>query len=499
MKLEACRAARGSQGLLLAFLVVLVAFLSAMQASAQTAGDANGQVADFLLDNGLEVVVIPDHRAPIVTHMIWYKVGSADEPAGKSGIAHFFEHLMFKGTSNHKAGEFGARIAEIGGRENAFTSFDYTAYFQTVPPDALETMMGFEADRMRNLVLTDAVIGPERDVILEERRSRVEGSPDALLDEEVQATLFQNHPYRIPVIGWMHEIEGLNRAEAVDFYNRYYAPNNTVLVVAGDVDPDEVRAMAERTYGKVERGPDLPPRLRPQEPEQNTRRTVTLTDRRVSVPGFSKAWVVPSYHSGKPGEAEAIDLLSEILGGGTRSRLYQQLIVKTGIASATGAFYDGTTFDDTSFTVYGSPRGQADLAAVEEAVDAEIRRIIKDGVTDDELEKAKKRFVRSMIFARDRQSSMANIYGSTLATGGTVQEVAEWPEKIRKVTPAQVQAVAAKYLSPDISVTGYLLPAADSAGTANVAPAPQAGDPAEAESSVPNPVEAGPAPTAPAN
>jgi zinc protease len=447
----------------------------------------------------MEVVVIPDHRAPVVTHMIWYKVGSADEPAGKSGIAHFFEHLMFKGTSNHKAGEFGARIAEIGGRENAFTSFDYTAYFQTVPPEALETMMDYEADRMRNLVLTDAVIGPERDVILEERRSRVEGSPDSLLDEEVQATLFQNHPYRIPVIGWMHEIEGLNRAEAVDFYNRYYAPNNAVLVVAGDVDPDEVRAMAERTYGKVARGPDLPPRMRPQEPEQNTRRTVTLTDRRVSVPSFSKAWVVPSYHSGKPGEAEAIDLLSEILGGGTRSRLYQQLIVKTGIASATGAFYDGTMFDATSFTVYGSPRGQADLAAVEEAVDAEIRRIIKDGVTDDELEKAKNRFVRSMIFARDRQSSMTNIYGSTLATGGTVQEIAEWPDKIRKVTTAQVQAAAAKYLNPDISVTGYLLPAAASTGVADAAPVPEAGNPAGTEDSVSSPVEAGPAPTVPAN
>nr|WP_245451109.1 pitrilysin family protein [Pseudaminobacter arsenicus] len=470
-----------------------------MQASAQSGNGDNGTVADFLLDNGMEVVVIPDHRAPIVTHMVWYKVGSADEPAGKSGIAHFFEHLMFKGTTNHKAGEFGARIAEIGGRENAFTSYDYTAYFQTVPPDALETMMTYEADRMRNLVLTDAVIGPERDVILEERRSRVEGSPDALLDEEVQATLFQNHPYRIPVIGWMQEIKELNRAEAVDFYNRYYAPNNAVLVVAGDVDPDDVRAMAERTYGKVARGPDLPPRMRPQEPEQNTKRTVTLTDRRVSVPSFSKAWVVPSYHSDQPGEAEAIDLLSEILGGGTQSRLYQELVVKAGIASGAGAYYDGTMFDDTSFTVYGSPRGEADIYAVEKAVDVEIRRIIKDGVTDMELEKAKKRFVRSMIFARDRQSSMTNIYGSTLATGGTVQEVAEWPDKIKQVTAAQVQAAAAKYLNPDISVTGYLLPAAEPAVATEAAPMPSPGDPAETESGLPDPVQADPAHTAPAN
>lgn len=499
MKLEAGWVARYGWCLLLASLVLFVAAFSPMQASAQSGNGDNGAVANFLLDNGMEVVVIPDHRAPIVTHMVWYKVGSADEPAGKSGIAHFFEHLMFKGTTNHKAGEFGARIAEIGGRENAFTSYDYTAYFQTVPPDALETMMTYEADRMRNLVLTDAVIGPERDVILEERRSRVEGSPDALLEEEVQATLFQNHPYRIPVIGWMHEIQELNRAEAVDFYNRYYAPNNAVLVVAGDVEPDEVRTMAEKTYGKVARGPDLPPRMRPQEPEQNTKRTVTLTDRRVSVPSFSKAWVVPSYHSDQPGEAEAIDLLSEILGGGTQSRLYQELVVKAGIASGAGAYYDGTMFDDTSFIVYGSPRGEADIDAVEKAVDTEIRRIIKDGVTDMELEKAKKRFVRSMIFARDRQSSMTNIYGSTLATGGTVQEVAEWPDKIRKVTAAQVQAAAAKYLNPDISVTGYLLPAADAAVATDVAPMPSAGVPAETESGVADPVQADPAHTAPAN
>jgi zinc protease len=500
MNLETGWVARCGRYLLGASLALLVAgTISPAQAQAEKPSGEAAAVVDFLLDNGMEVVVIPDHRAPIVTHMVWYKIGSADEPAGKSGIAHFFEHLMFKGTTNHKAGEFGAKVAEIGGRENAFTSYDYTAYFQTVPPDALETMMTYESDRMRNLVLTDAVIGPERDVILEERRSRVEGSPDALLDEEVQATLFQNHPYRIPVIGWMHEMEELNRTEAVDFYNRYYAPNNAILVVAGDVDPVAVRAMAEKTYGKVARGPELPPRIRPQEPEQNTRRTVTLTDRRVSVPGFSKAWVVPSYHSDQPGEAEALDLLSEILGGGTRSRLYQELIVKTGIASGAGAHYEGTMLDNTSFTVYGAPRGQADLEAVEKAVDAEILRIIKDGVTDEELEKAKNRFVRSMIFARDRQSSMANIYGSTLATGGTVQEVQEWPDKIKEVTAAQVQAVAAKYLDPDISVTGYLLPGADADVAADVEPMPQAGAPAEPDLGTSNPVEANPAKTVPAN
>lgn len=416
-------------------------------------------VSSFTLDNGMQVVVIPDHRAPIVTHMVWYKVGSADEPPGKSGIAHFFEHLMFKGTTNHKAGEFGQKVAEIGGSENAFTSYDYTAYHQTVAPEALETMMSFEADRMRNLVLTDAVIGPERDVILEERRSRIENNPGALLNEEVDATLYQNQPYRIPVIGWMQEIEQLNRVDATDFYNKYYAPNNAILVVAGDVEPEAVKAMAEKTYGKIARGPDLPPRIRPKEPEQNTKRTVELTDERVSVPSFSKAWLVPSYQTAKDGEAEALDLLSEILGGGNRSRLYQGLVVKDGIASSAGAFFEGTMVDDTSFTVYGAPRGEAGLEQVEEAVDVEIRRIINDGVSQDELDKAKDRFVRSMIFARDNQASMANIYGSTLATGGSVDDIAKWPDRIRAVTPEQIKAVAAKYLNPDRSVAGYLLPA----------------------------------------
>ncbi|RUU64783.1 insulinase family protein, partial [Mesorhizobium sp. M7A.T.Ca.TU.009.01.1.1] len=234
----------------------------------------DGKARDFVLDNGMEVVVIPNHRAPIVTHMVWYKIGSADEPPGKSGIAHFFEHLMFKATTNHAAGEFDRAVFEIGGSQNAFTSSDYTAFYQTVAPSALELMMSFEADRMRNLILTDDVVKTERDVVIEERRSSTDTNPQDVLHEEIDATLWQNQPYRIPIIGWMQEIEQLNRVDATAFYEKYYWPNNSVLIVAGDVEPDTVRALAEKTYGKVARGPDLPPRIRPVEPEQNTRRTV---------------------------------------------------------------------------------------------------------------------------------------------------------------------------------------------------------------------------------
>ncbi|NGO55935.1 M16 family metallopeptidase, partial [Allomesorhizobium camelthorni] len=353
------------------------------------AASDDGKVTDFLLDNGMEVVVIPDHRAPIVTHMVWYKVGSADEPPGKSGIAHFLEHLMFKAaTTNHAAGEFDRAVSAVGGSNNAFTSYDFTAFHETVAPSALEQMMSFEADRMFNLILNDDDIKTERDVILEERRSRTDNNPRAVLEEEVDATLWQNQPYRIPVLGWMQEMEKLNWTDAVEFYDLYYRPNNAVLVVAGDVEPGTVKALAEKTYGKVAAGPGLP-RIRPVEPEQNTRRTVTLTDARVSVPGFSTQWVVPSYHTAEPGEAEALDLLAEILGGGSRSRLYQQLVVKKGIAAAAGANFRGTMLDATRFTIYGSPRGNAKLADLEAAVDAEIARIVKDGVTDDELDKAK--------------------------------------------------------------------------------------------------------------
>lgn len=440
--------------------LVLMAGLALLLAAPLRAQETQG-ISTFMLDNGLQVVAIPDHRAPVVTHMIWYKVGGADEQPGKSGIAHFLEHLMFKGTAKHPAGEFSAKVAEIGGNENAFTAQDYTAYYQQVTPDALPMVMDYEADRMRGLVLTDAVIGPERDVIIEERRMRVDNNPRSILSEEMQATLYQNHPYRIPVIGWLQEMETLDREDALSFYDRYYAPNNAVLVVAGDVTPDEVHTLAEASYGKVARGPDLPPRVRPQEPQQDTSRTVTLTDARVSVPSLNKAWVVPSYHDAKDGEAEALDLLSEILGGGIRSRLYQQLVVKSGIAASAGAYYDGGGLDDGSFGIYASPRGDARIADIEAAADAELARIAADGVTGDELERAKNRFVRSMIFARDDQSDMARIYGSTLTTGGTIEDIESWPDRIRAVTADAVKAAAARYLDQSRSVTGYLLPAKD--------------------------------------
>jgi zinc protease len=415
-------------------------------------------VSSFHLDNGLEVVVIPDHRAPVVTHMMWYHVGSADEEPGKSGIAHFFEHLMFKATKTYPAGEFSRKVAEIGGQENAFTSYDYTAFYQQVAPSALEMVMTYEADRMENLILNDDVVKTERDVVLEERRSRTDSNPSALLAEEVNATLYQNHPYRIPVIGWLHEMQQLNLKDALAFYVKYYTPNNATLVVSGDVDLATVKALAGKTYGKVPRRAEPGKRERPQEPEQNTKRTVSLADPRVSQPSFQKVWLAPSYASAKPGEAEALDILSEILGGSNRSRIYQSLVITDGTAASAGAYYQGGSLDTGSFGVYGSPRGTATLTEVEAGIDAQIAKIIKDGVTEDELEKARNRFLKSVIFARDSQAGMARIYGSTLSTGQTIQDIQKWPDRIRAVKVQDIQSVAQRYLVDSRSVTSYLMP-----------------------------------------
>ncbi|MHA7884198.1 M16 family metallopeptidase [Nitratireductor rhodophyticola] len=435
----------------------IVAVAAPSIATAQEAEDDTA-VSSFTLENGLDVVVIPDHRAPVATHMLWYKVGSADEEPGKSGIAHFFEHLMFKGTSTYPSGEFSAAVAAVGGSENAFTSYDYTAYYQQIAPSELPDMMRFEADRMRNLVLSEENIETERQVVLEERRQRTDNVPSSILSEELNATLYQNHPYGIPVIGWQQEIEGLTHDDLKSFYDRFYTPNNAVLVVAGDVNADAVRAMAEETYGKIARGPDLPPRARPMEPDQKTTRDVTFRDPRVTVPNLSINWYVPSARRAAKGEFEALAILSEVLGEGLRSRLYQDLVVKQGIASSAGSYLQGAAYDYSALVVYGEPRGGADLETVEAALVAQIEKIRNEGITPEELETARTKILRDQIFMRDSQVRSANLFGAVLATGGKVEDITGLPERLDAVTVEAVQAAARRYLDMDHAVKGYLLP-----------------------------------------
>jgi zinc protease len=423
--------------------------------SADAATQAN--VAHFKLANGLELVVLPDRRAPVVTHMVWYRVGAADEPAGKSGIAHFLEHLMFKGTDKNPAGRFSQAVAAIGGQENAFTSHDYTGYFQRVSREHLKTLMEFEADRMTGLKLTDAAVAPELKVVLEEYNQRVANNPRARMSEQVEAALFLNHPYGRPVIGWLHEIEKLNRVDALAFYRRFYTPNNAVVVVAGDVTADEVKSMAEATYGKVAPTAEIGPRLRPQEPQQAAVRHVTLADPRVRQPNLQRSYFVPSAPTAKPGESEALEVLAFILGHGSASRLYRTLVVERELAVSAGGWYSATALDATKLAVYGSPKPGVTLPQLEQAIDAVIDDIVAKGVTADEMERAKTRLIADAIYAHDSQATMARWYGSALSAGMTVEMVQGWPDRIGAVTAEAVHAAAKAWLDKRRSATGYLI------------------------------------------
>src|SRR5580692_80912 len=363
--------------------------LSSTVALAQTTASPSPP-ATFTLGNGLQVVVIPDHRTPVVTQMIWYKVGSADETPGKSGLAHFLEHLMFKGTANHPAGEFSQTVLRIGGNENAFTSADYTGYFQRIPREKLPLMMEFEADRMTGLVLKDENVLPERDVVLEEYNMRVANNPDARLNEQIMAALYLNHPYGRPVIGWHQEIEKLDREDALAFYRRFYAPNNAILVIAGDVDAAEIRPMAERTFGPVAAQPAIPEhRIRPQEPEPVAPRTVTLADPRVEQPVLRRDYLVPSATTAAAGEGPALDVLAQLMGGGSNSYLYRRLVVDRPLAVNAGASYQGTSLDATQFSISASPRPGVTFAQVEHVVDDLIEDIEQNGIRSEDLERVK--------------------------------------------------------------------------------------------------------------
>ncbi|HTZ03005.1 MAG TPA: pitrilysin family protein [Xanthobacteraceae bacterium] len=442
-------------------LTLLLAFLLAdavaAGAAAGTPAAAGPAVSSFTLSNGLEVVVVQDHRAPVVTHMVWYKVGAADETPGKSGLAHFLEHLMFKGTTKNPGSAFEADVAEIGGQENAFTASDYTGFYERVPREHLKEMMALEADRMTGLVLSDDVVKPELQVVLEEQYMRIANNPAARLSEQMDAALYLNHPYGRPVIGWRHEIETLDRDDALAFYRRFYSPNNAIVVVAGDVTPDEVKTDAEATYGKVADRAPTNLRQRPMEPQPEGPRTVTLADPRVEEPSVSREYLVPSETTAKSGESEALEVLANVLGSGENCRLYRKLVVEQGIALNAGATYSGTAVDYAEFGVYGMPKPGVSLSQIETGIDAVIDAVADHGITADELDRAKTRLVADAVYAEDNQATLARWYGAALATGQTVDQVRNWPERIRAVTPDAVQQAARIWLDRRRSVTGYLV------------------------------------------
>jgi len=425
----------------------------------------------FTLANGLAVVVIPNHRAPVVTQMMWYKVGGADEPRGKSGIAHFLEHLMFRGTKEVPPGQFSRLVAQNGGRDNAFTGEDYTAYYQTVAVDRLPLVMKLEADRMENLQISDAVVLPEREVIIEERRSRIDNNPAALLNEQVHTAIYLNHPYRIPTIGWEHEMAQLSTADALAHYRIWYAPNNAVLVVAGDITAAQLKPLAEQYYGPIP-ARAVPPRDRLIEPPHAATARLELRSPRVAQANWTRSYLAPSYTGGETRHAYALEVLAQIIGSGPTSRLHRALVVEQKIAQAAGAFYNPGSRDLTTFGLYAVPRADRSVAEVEGAIEAETKTLLAKGVTGEEVERAKSRMIAEAVYARDSLSGPANIFGAALVTGRTIEDVEAWPERIAAVTVEEVDDAARSVIRDNVAVTGVLLPdpAGAAPGTAPVAP-----------------------------
>ncbi|MEO1776453.1 MAG: pitrilysin family protein [Pseudomonadota bacterium] len=413
-------------------------------------------VYTFTLDNGMQALVIEDRRAPVVTHMVWYRHGAADEPWGKSGIAHLLEHLMFKGTDKIPEGAFSKVVAENGGQDNAFTSYDFTGYFQRIAADRLGIVMGMEADRMVNLRLTEEMVTTEIDVVLEERAGRTDTNPGSLLSEQMLAALYRNHPYGIPVIGWREEIEALSLADAEAFYDAYYAPDNAILVVAGDVSAAAVEALAEEHYGLIPASGIQPP-ARPQEPPHRAARQVHLSDDRVRQPYVRRLYAVPAYDGDEPRRAAALSMLSSILGDGRTSRLIQALTFgEEAPAIGTAAWYSPTARDGATFGVFAAPKPGVSLETVEAALDAELARIAADGPTEEELARIKNRARATLVYAQDNQASLARLYGAALAVGLQPSDMALYVRVFQEITAAEVQAAAQEWLVPERSVTGYL-------------------------------------------
>ena len=418
---------------------------------------AGAPVTSYTLDNGMDIVVIEDHRAPVVTHMVWYRAGAADEEPGQSGIAHFLEHLMFKATDELESGEFSKIVAANGGNDNAFTSHDYTAYFQRIIADRLELVMKMESDRMTDLVLSDDDIIPERNVVLEERNQRVENNPGALFSEQRNAALYLNHPYGRPVIGWKHEIELLDREDALNWYRTYYAPNNAILIVAGDVEPIEVKRLAEKYYGPLAPSENLPDRIRPSEPPHLSPRRLAFNDPRVRQPYVIRAYLATERNSGAQEEAAALTILAEMLGGsGITSVMGKQLQIEEELAVATGAFYSGGGLDTQSFGLYVVPKDGVSLEQAEAGLDRAIAAFIEEGPDAAHLERIKTQIRAAEIFALDSQENLARRYGAALTQGLTIEDVAAWPDILDAVGPEDLVAAARHVFDKRNSVTGWL-------------------------------------------
>lgn len=479
----------------------LPAFLALTVSAVPVWADLPEGVTHFTLPNGLETVVIQDHRAPVVVQMVWYRIGSADEPPGKSGIAHYLEHLMFKGTEKLEPGELSKTVTANGGMDNAFTSYDFTAYFQRIASDRLPLVMEMEADRMANLRIGEDDWQAERQVVLEERAQRVDSDPASLFAEERNATLFYNHPYGRPVIGWRAEMEGLTRADALEWYDNHYSPNEAVLILAGDVTPEQARELAEQYYGPIPAKGEAEPRIRPQEPVQRSARRMEMTDPRVPQPVMTRSYIAPERNPGDQKDAAALTVLAELLGGSMQTSVLGRELAMKGKALWVNAGYDGFSVDPTSFAISLVPAADMEPEEAEAELDKVLARFLETGPDAADLDRVKTQIEAARVYALDSAHGRAYDYGQGLATGLSVEDVAAWPDILAAVTAEDVMAAARKVLGNEASVTGWLLPPPPTEGEAP-APTPAAAEaqptPAPVPAPIPAPIPADDAAPAPA-
>jgi len=433
-------------------------------------------VSSFTLPNGLETVVIEDHRAPVVVQMVWYKIGAADEAPGKSGIAHYLEHLMFKGTDTLGPGELSRTVTANGGMDNAFTSYDYTTYFQRIASDRLPLIMRMEADRMANLKIGEDDWQAERQVVLEERAQRTDSDPRALFGEEQSATLYYNHPYGRPVIGWRQEMMDLTRKDAIKWYDDNYSPSEAVLILAGDVTPEKARELAEKYYGPIPAKAEAAPRIRPQEPTQRSPRRMEMVDPRVPQPVMTRMILAPERNPGDQARAAALTVLAELLGGSMQTSVLGRELALKGKAIWAGASYDGLAVDPTNFTISMMPAQGLSRDKAEAALDKVLADFLKTGPDKADLERVKTSIRAARIYARDSAQGRAYDYGQGLATGLSIEDVNDWPDILSAVTAQDVMTAAQEVLTGDARVTGWLLPAPPAETAANSSAAAVPGD-----------------------
>ena len=412
------------------------------------------------LNNGLQVVVVPHRRAPFVVHMVWYRVGGMDDPVGKSGLSHFLEHLMFKGTKDYPDGMFSKLVARNGGRENAFTSADFTGYFQRISSAKLPLVMELEADRMTNLVLTNEVVSLERSVVLEERSARIDNSPKAKFFEELNKLFYSDHPYGVPIVGWRSDIEGLDREDVLNFYRKHYTPENAIVVIVGDIEPEKAIDLARKYYQPIK-----PKNVQHKKIEyrikQPTISRLELKSKRLSEATIVRFYPAPSYISGMSNIAPSLELLAEILGGNITSRLYRDLVVEKKLATSAGTFYNPVARELTKFGIYMSVLSGVDIKVAEQAFDNAIRLLLENGVTDLELNSAKKRLIQNFLYSLDSPTTIANIYGGALAVGMTPEEIDQWSLKIKNIQKTDIMRAANLVIDEKRSVTGILQPSTE--------------------------------------